>query len=287
MAIQVICPGCMTSFEVDDRFAGMKGPCPKCGHIIEIPKERVIIHAPDTIISDGKTQKVPGHDARPIKQKLFVFTLPQLFAGLGIALGALLLAFLTSLAHSYALSSIVGALGVFAIAFPIAELGYMLIRDPNDLEMFLGGERHRRSLFAALVFGASWILFEIFVAFLGGSGWTACLYLIPIAAVGAFGALIFFDCNFGNALLVYLIFAFAAIIGRGLIYQPNGWIWQSHYRPVATAKEKPQRIKEETKTNDTTGAVSTPASAPTQEKADKPKLSREAPKLDPAKGRRR
>jgi hypothetical protein len=63
----------MTSFEVDDRFAGKKGPCPKCGHIIEIPKEKLVIHAPDDITDGGKTRKNVGHDARPSLQERCTF----------------------------------------------------------------------------------------------------------------------------------------------------------------------------------------------------------------------
>ncbi|MBP5621296.1 MAG: hypothetical protein J6X44_04705, partial [Thermoguttaceae bacterium] len=96
MAIRVICPGCMTSFEVDDRFAGKKGPCPKCGHIIEIPKEKLIIHAPDSITDGGKTKAAAhtGHDARPIAAKRVIYTGKQIFWGVMGALGALALTYL-------------------------------------------------------------------------------------------------------------------------------------------------------------------------------------------------
>src|SRR5258708_9739278 len=49
MPIQVTCPGCLKRFSVADKFAGQKGPCPKCKQIITIPKKQdeVIIHAPD------------------------------------------------------------------------------------------------------------------------------------------------------------------------------------------------------------------------------------------------
>ena len=49
MPIQVTCPGCLKRFSVADKFAGKKGPCPKCKQIITIPKkeDEVIIHAPD------------------------------------------------------------------------------------------------------------------------------------------------------------------------------------------------------------------------------------------------
>ncbi len=284
MAIGVICPGCMTSFEVDDRFAGKKGPCPKCGHIIEIPKEKLVVHAPDGVTSGGKTKKLVGHDARPILQQRFAFTGKQVFWGVMGTLGAAAFLFLIGCAHSHVLSMIVGILAAFGIAFPIADFGYMLIRDDDDLEMFLGNERHKRALFASLVFAASWIAFEIFVAFLGGQGVMACLYLIPIAAVGSFGALIFFDCNFGKALLVYLLFAFAAIIGRGLLFMPNGWIWKA--TPVATAPNvnpKVERSASENSKNEQTVEKGAQASESTNkedvgEQGESSKLTKEAPK---------
>ena len=302
MAIRVICPGCMTSFEVDDRFAGMKGPCPKCGHLIEMPKEKLVIHAPDDITDGGKTRKNVGHDARPILQERFTFTGGQIALGIAGAAAFFLISYFVGLAHSGWLSLIVGAILAFAIAFPIADFGYKITRDDNDLEevMFKDpNERRRRSLFASLVFAGSWLVFEAFVYFLGGSGLIACLYLVPIAAIGSFGALIFFDCNFGKARLIYLIFAFAAIIGRGLIitdgWTPKGWIWETNYRSIATGKKNPRvekKAKPEEKAAETETATDAkqPAAAPKNEKKEpeKPAISREAPKVDPLKsGRRR
>lgn len=226
MAIRVICPGCMSSFEVDDRFAGKKGPCPKCGHIIEIPKEKLVIHAPD-MVTDGKKTRAVGHDAKPIAMKRFVWTGKDVFWSILGSLGVISLLFLIGAVHNHVLSTIVGAIAAFGIAYPICDFGYMLIRDENDLEMFLGNERHKRALFAALVFGASWIVFEIFVAFLGGQGAITCLYMIGLGAIGAIGALVFFDCNYGKAFLVYLMFMAAAIVGRGLLFMPTGWVWQT------------------------------------------------------------
>jgi hypothetical protein len=298
----------MTSFEVDDRFAGKKGPCPKCGHIIEIPKEKLVIHAPDDITDGGKTRKNVGHDARPILQERFTFTGGQIALGAAGAAAFFLISYLVGLAHSGWLSLIVGAILAFVIAYPIADFGYKLTRDENDLDKVMfedPSERRRRSFFASLVFAGSWLVFEAFVYFLGGSGLIACLYLIPIAAIGSFGALIFFDCNFGKALLIYLIFAFVAIIGRGLIitdgWTPKGWIWETNYRSIATGQKNPSATKkakpeEEPKSEDKAaesqdGAEKAkPAAAPKNEKKEpeKPALSREAPKVDPLKsGRRR
>lgn len=293
MAIRVLCSGCMTSFEVGDQFAGQKGPCPKCGHIIEIPKVQVVVHAPDEVVQDGKTTRV-GKETRPIEQKRFEFSTTGLLLSL---LGILLVfgaAFGVGLAKSAVLSGIVGAVAVFAIAFPIARFGYMLVRDADDLEKLEGSELTQKSLFAALVFGGSWIVFELFVAFLGSQGLTAALLLIPVAIVGSFGALIFFDCNFGKALLVYAVFAACAVFGRGLLFQPNGWIWEARPNASAPAPElggskakaqpkadaKPEAKAEATPEN---VADETQAEAePTAETAP----TREAPKPNPIRRRR-
>ncbi len=56
MAILVVCPGCKKSFNVDDKFAGKTGPCPKCKTKITIPEKKaeVKIHAPDEFSGGGK-----------------------------------------------------------------------------------------------------------------------------------------------------------------------------------------------------------------------------------------
>lgn len=288
MAIRVICPGCMTSFEVGDQFAGQKGPCPKCGHIIEIPKVQVVVHAPDEVVQDGKTTRV-GKETRPIEQKRFEFSTQGLLLSL---LGILLVfgaAFGVGLAKSAVLSGIVGAVAVFGIAFPIARFGYMLIRDADDLEKLDGSELTQKSLFTALVFGGSWLVFELFVAFLGSQGLTAALLLIPVAIVGSFGALIFFDCNFGKAALVYAIFAACAIFGRGLLFQPNGWIWEARPNAAAPAPELQKtrtQTPAESETSETPENVDAGESAPQAETPTAPAPTREAPKPNPIRRRR-
>ncbi|MBR2004735.1 MAG: hypothetical protein IJ991_11235 [Thermoguttaceae bacterium] len=291
MAIRVICSGCMTSFEVGDQFAGQKGPCPKCGHIIEIPKVQVVVHAPDEVVQDGKTTRV-GKETRPIEQKRFEFSTQGLLLSL---LGILLVfgaAFGVGLAKSAVLSGIVGAVAVFGIAFPIARFGYMLIRDADDLEKLDGSELTQKSLFTALVFGGSWLVFELFVAFLGSQGLTAALLLIPVAIVGSFGALIFFDCNFGKALLVYAVFAACAIFGRGLLFQPNGWIWEARPHAAAPAPELQKTRTQTPAESETSETPETPENAdanepePQVETPTAPAPTREAPKPNPIRRRR-
>ena len=49
MPIEVLCPGCKTRFKVSDKFAGKKGPCPKCKAVITVPEKtaEVVVHAPE------------------------------------------------------------------------------------------------------------------------------------------------------------------------------------------------------------------------------------------------
>ena len=56
MAILVVCPGCKKSFNVDDKFAGKTGPCPKCKTKITIPEKQaeVKVHAPEEFSGGGR-----------------------------------------------------------------------------------------------------------------------------------------------------------------------------------------------------------------------------------------
>ncbi len=49
MPIPVVCPGCQKRFNVSDKFAGKKGPCPHCKTVIQVPEkgEEVVVHAPE------------------------------------------------------------------------------------------------------------------------------------------------------------------------------------------------------------------------------------------------
>jgi phage FluMu protein Com len=49
MAISIVCTGCKKRFSVSEKFAGLKGPCPNCKTVIQIPAkgDEVVIHAPE------------------------------------------------------------------------------------------------------------------------------------------------------------------------------------------------------------------------------------------------
>ena len=56
MSIIVVCPGCLKSFKVSDKFAGKKGPCPNCKRTLQVPtkEQEVQVHAPEAFAGGGK-----------------------------------------------------------------------------------------------------------------------------------------------------------------------------------------------------------------------------------------
>ena len=93
MPINVTCPGCLKRFSVADKFAGQKGPCPKCKAVITIPKkeDEVVIHAPDHseagAVGAGGRHVLKTYKRKDTKFQPLVFT-----AVIGSVLVALLIA---------------------------------------------------------------------------------------------------------------------------------------------------------------------------------------------------
>ena len=57
MSIIVVCPGCLKSFKVSDKFAGKSGPCPNCKRTLQVPakEQEVKVHAPEAFAGGGKS----------------------------------------------------------------------------------------------------------------------------------------------------------------------------------------------------------------------------------------
>jgi len=57
MSIIVVCPGCLKSFKVSDKFAGKSGPCRNCKRILQVPTKEteVKVHAPEAFAGGGKS----------------------------------------------------------------------------------------------------------------------------------------------------------------------------------------------------------------------------------------
>lgn len=205
MPINVTCPGCMKRFSVADKFAGQKGPCPKCKTIIQIPKkeDEVVIHAPEH--SEAGAIGAGGrHVLKTYRWKDTKFQ-PLVFTGVaGFVLVALLIALV--LRSTGDVDTWVMAVAAIVLGPPLAWAGYPFLRDA-ELEGYQGLALVLRSIACGLVYALLWGLYMFVGAQLWGTdaftnGMEIYQLVIMAAAVlgiGAFTAYVCFDLEPGSA----------------------------------------------------------------------------------------
>jgi phage FluMu protein Com len=155
MPINVTCPGCHKRFTVAEKFAGQKGPCPKCKVVIEIPKleDQVVIHSPEHSEA-GAIGKGGRHVLKTYRRQDTKFR-PLMFAGVaGVVLVTLLIALM--------LRSVPGqpnwlllVLGSIVLGPPLAWAGYTFLRD-DELEGYQGGGLAVRAVGCGLAYALAW-----------------------------------------------------------------------------------------------------------------------------------
>src|SRR4029450_5934125 len=129
MAIDVTCPGCKTRFQVSEKFAGKKGPCPKCKTTIQIPsaKEQVVIHAPEpTGPVDSKGKMV----LEPIFREEVSLAPPVIFGIVASVIVIVAMAFVIRF-QELPTKEFFAMIGSFLRAPPLAFAGYTFLRDPE------------------------------------------------------------------------------------------------------------------------------------------------------------
>ncbi len=223
MAINVTCPGCLKRFEVSDRFGGQKGPCPNCNTIIEIPKEKVKVHAPDDFSSGGKT--VQGKAIlKPIDRvetssgiKMVVFTLLGLVVAFGLAWGVRLAGL------GVRMCSILGGVGLFLIAIPLSAVGYVILREGEEIDYLEGKDLYLRAAISGGVYAVLWIVFEWIAFFMFSGAIWQWLIFVPFLIIGVLTAHAVFDLDFSRGLLHFLLFFLVMILMRWAI--GLDWIW--------------------------------------------------------------
>ncbi len=128
MPLTVVCPGCKNRFTVSEKFAGQKGPCPKCKIEITIPtlEDQIVIHAPESeTLKDSKGRSV----SKPILREETKFS-PKVAGGIGAAvLVVLVLALILRRGpDSDPLPAIIPILGAVLFAPPGVLGGYTFLR---------------------------------------------------------------------------------------------------------------------------------------------------------------
>jgi hypothetical protein len=209
MPIQVTCPSCLARFTVSDKYAGKKGPCPKCKKEITVPdkSQEVIIHAPEpTGPKDSKGVSV----LKPIKRTEFSLSNIQLSIAGGITFVAILMAFVGRFAFTpvpwWYLS-----LGAIALSYPVAWAGYAFLKD-DELGGYFGRELAVRLGACSAIFAATWGLYWFLAYYLGNKtladvdGISFAIFLGVMIVGGALGSLACLEMEFGQSLLHYVLY---------------------------------------------------------------------------------
>ena len=159
MAILVVCQNCHQRFKVSDKFAGQKGPCPKCKETIYVPKkdEQVQVHAPEHS-ETGARGKSGDLVLKPIER---VETKLPLWATISICAAVLLLIIAALVFGRSAADGTKKALaiwGAILLAPPLVMAGYTFLRN-DELEPYRGMWLWIRTGICSAVYVLCWAAF--------------------------------------------------------------------------------------------------------------------------------
>jgi cation transport ATPase len=204
MPIQVTCGKCLTRFSVNEKFAGKKGPCPKCKAEITIPKleEQVVVHVPDDGPKDSKGRSV----LKPIKRTETEVTRRGIIIAVTAVLGAIL--FAIAMRMNGGTPIVARVLVALLLAPPLVWVGYTITRD-SELEPYTGQELWTRVAIVSAIFAALWLVYVFIPPYvldldyasemgLMSSGIT----LVTMIGLGAITATLAFELEFIGGLTI-------------------------------------------------------------------------------------
>jgi len=214
MPIAVTCPKCLTRFSVNEKFAGKKGPCPKCKNEITIPElsAQVVIHAPpDAAPKDSKGQSV----LKPIKRQEAKFSRGLILGCVGGVIGAILLAIGLRLTGGTPL--VMRIIVALLVAPPLVRFGYAISRD-SELEPYVGRELWNRIWVTSAILAATWLIYVLITPYvldidyasemgLLASGIT----LVVMLTFGSIAAMAAFELEFFGGLIIAGVYVAATL----------------------------------------------------------------------------
>jgi hypothetical protein len=224
MAIDVTCAGCHTRFQVSEKFAGKKGPCPKCKATIQVPAltEQVVIHEPESF---GPKDASGRAVLKPIFREEVRLTTPVI-VGIVMSIVVVLFAGLV-LRVSFpggTVPRLVTILGSILLAPPLAFAGYTFLRD-DELAPHRGLDLALRLIACSVVYPLLWGLYWFVFAYLGVyPSWQILCFVVPaMVAVGAFTAQTSLDLELGAGALHYTLYLVATVLMRVIMGMDPHW----------------------------------------------------------------
>ena len=211
--LTVVCPGCKKRFTVSEKFAGQKGPCPKCKIEITIPalEDQVVIHAPDSgTLKDSKGRAV----SRPILREETRFS-PKV--AIGVAVAAIVVLVLALIVRrgpdDDPIPAMIPILGAILFAPPLALGGYSVLRK-DELEPYTGKDLLIRVSACAGSYAFLWAAFWFVSSQLGPFNITQLVYILPLFVLASgFAAFASLDLEY---LMGVLHYSFYLLVTGGL-----------------------------------------------------------------------
>ena len=216
MPIDLICPGCHARFKVSEKFAGKKGPCPKCKQLIRVPAadEQVVIHVPEH--SELGAKDTEGrYVLKPIERKESRARPLVITAIVGLSIIVLVVAILFR--GEMADNSWVLYLGALLLAPPLCLGGYSFLHD-QELEPYSGRSLALRTAMCSVVYALSWLAYSyLYFRILGDAPvetWNVLPFAVAFMALGAGTAYVCYDLDLGSGFFHYCLYLLVTILLR-------------------------------------------------------------------------
>ena len=216
-SIRVTCAKCHTRFDVSEKFAGKKGPCPKCKETIQIPTvDEVVVHAPE---HSGPTDSKGEAVLKPISRSETILS--------GVQITLIVASILLFLVASFVLGNVYTdkenfpiwllAIGAIAIAFPIAYVAYTFLRN-QDGAPFYGQDLWGRLGICGGVYALLWLVMPLMgYAFPGNGGMGAVFGLVAIIAAGGAICMLALEFDYLFGVLHYGMYLGICLLARLIV----------------------------------------------------------------------
>ena len=224
MPIAVVCPGCKVRFSVSEKFAGKRGPCPKCKAIILVPT----VSAPEVKIVEPEQYASAGKDSKgkpvskPIARKETKFRPRAALAILGVVLLVFAIAWVIGRIPDSILKSLLIAAGVLVVSPPLAIAGYSFLHEP-ELEPYRGKPLWIRTAICGLSYAILWGIFMVIPSDFRDEVWQWLVVGPVFVGIGAAAAWATLDLDFGSGSVHYVFYLIATLALRAAVGLPAIW----------------------------------------------------------------